>query len=552
MTDQNKSASSSIPRRFDLSKYKVCAAPKFKPEDVEKLDQEDPSKQLDLRQVKELQYNPEYSELKKAEARQQKELEQQGKLIKKNTLTGYFETTHLNEAQFEEQRRNFQFKGIAASTADKPNDEIRSLREETSRMLDGSKLNKSKRRVRNDDPTDIDCYSGPWAAFEDERHSCKPNEEDAAIIAEYMAKKKKRRSQPAGEEASQSEADQERAQLHIKDPYDYQGRSFLQAPRDLDNVNLYAESSPEGCHIPTTCGHTFKGHTKELTAIKYFPKTAHLLLSSSLDGKVKLWEMYKERRCVMTYYGHKHGVKDICFNLGGDRFVSASYDRYCKLWDTETGQCIQRFTNGKMAYCVKFNPDPEHSHLFLAGMDNKKIICWDCRSGEIVQEYDRHLGAINSITFVDENRKFISSSDDKSMRVWEWDIPVDVKYIADPTLHSMPAVTPSPNNKRLLCQSMDNKIQAFSCHGKFKLDNKKVFKGHMVAGYACVPDFSCDMSLVVSGDADGKLFFWSWSSTKLIKTFKAHDRTCISVIWHPHEKRKLVTAGWDNLIKIWE
>ena len=54
------------------------------------------------------------------------------------------------------------------------------------------------------------------------------------------------------------------------------------------------------------------------------------------------------------------------------------------------------------------------------------------RSGNIVQEYDRHLNPINTITFIDDNRRFVTTSDDKSIRVWEWDIPVDFKYIADP------------------------------------------------------------------------------------------------------------------------
>ena len=54
--------------------------------------------------------------------------------------------------------------------------------------------------------------------------------------------------------------------------------------------------------------------------------------------------------------------------------------------------------------------------------------------------------------------RFVSTSDDKSMRVWEWDIPVDMKYIADPGMHSMPAVTKSPNEKYLACQSLDNKV----------------------------------------------------------------------------------------------
>jgi pre-mRNA-processing factor 17 len=71
------------------------------------------------------------------------------------------------------------------------------------------------------------------------------------------------------------------------------------------------------------------------------------------------------------------------------------------------------------------------------------------------------LAAVNTITFVDKNRRFVSTSDDKSMRVWEWNIPVDMKYIADPSMHSMPAVTPSPNGKWIACQSLDNRICVF-------------------------------------------------------------------------------------------
>jgi len=72
------------------------------------------------------------------------------------------------------------------------------------------------------------------------------------------------------------------------------------------------------------------------------------------------------------------------------------------------------------------------------------------RSGEITQEYDQHLGPVNTITFVDENRRFITSSDDKTMRVWDFDIPVPIKLIADPTMHSMPAVGLHPNGKHSL------------------------------------------------------------------------------------------------------
>ena len=54
--------------------------------------------------------------------------------------------------------------------------------------------------------------------------------------------------------------------------------------------------------------------------------------------------------------------------------MSCGYDRQMKLWDTETGQCIKRFSNGKIPYVVRFHPDEDKQHIFLAGMSDKKII----------------------------------------------------------------------------------------------------------------------------------------------------------------------------------
>ena len=72
---------------------------------------------------------------------------------------------------------------------------------------------------------------------------------------------------------------------------------------------------------------------------------------------------------------------------------------------------------------------------------------YDINSGEITQEYDQHLGPVNTITFVDENRRFVTTSDDKTIRAWDFDIPVVIKYIAEPHMHSMPAVTVHPSSE---------------------------------------------------------------------------------------------------------
>lgn len=55
--------------------------------------------------------------------------------------------------------------------------------------------------------------------------------------------------------------------------------------------------------------------------------------------------------------------------------TSSAYDRYIKLWDTESGECVSRFTSRKVPYCAKFHPDEDKQHLFVAGTSDKKIIC---------------------------------------------------------------------------------------------------------------------------------------------------------------------------------
>ena len=79
----------------------------------------------------------------------------------------------------------------------------------------------------------------------------------------------------------------------------------------------------------------------------------------------------------------------------------------------------------------------------------------------MTQEYDQHLGAVNTITFVDENRRFVTTSDDKTLRAWEFDIPVVIKYIAEPHMHSMPAVTLHPNSNYIFIYSLNVKFVWF-------------------------------------------------------------------------------------------
>lgn len=339
--------------------------------------------------------------------------------------------------------------------------------------------------------------------------------------------------------------------FHGEESVDYRGRSWTVPPPGVKGVEDPTDMEDHTCYVPKKCVFRFMGHEKGVHRIRLFPKTGHLLLSAGLDGACKIWSL-EQKKCMRTYIGHSAAVRDVQFNSDGSKFVSASFDRYLRLWDVESGKVLGTYTNRRVPYVVKFYPRDDN--IFVVGCSDNKIVAYDSATGEITQEYDHHLAPVNTITFVEDNgMKMVTSSDDKKVLVWEWDIGVPIKYISDPTMHSMPVITMHPSEKFMVCQSLDNRIVVYQAGDRYSLQRKKKMEGHNVAGYACDIAISPDGRFVASGDGNGKLFFWDFKRTRMLQKYHAHDKgPAIGVAWHPVEPSTVFTCGWDGVIKMWQ
>jgi pre-mRNA-processing factor 17 len=214
------------------------------------------------------------------------------------------------------------------------------------------------------------------------------------------------------------------------------------------------------------------------------------------------------------------------------------------VWNTETGELEKTIKVDGIPNVVKYNPNNESE--ILVGMSNKKINHYDLSRKDFqspIQTYDHHLGAINSITIIEKNKRFMTTSDDKSVRFWDWQINIPRKIISDPSQHSMPTARVYPGDSFIALQSMDNSIHVILGNGKYKSMKKKSFSGHQVAGYGIDIDISPDGKIIMSGDANGFGYFWDWKTCKLITKLKVNTKPITCIRFLPHESSKVLLAG---------
>ena len=72
--------------------------------------------------------------------------------------------------------------------------------------------------------------------------------------------------------------------------------------------------------------------------------------------------------------GHKYGVSSVAYSPDGTKIVSGSTDNTIKIWDTNTGECLQTLMgHSKSVYAVAYSPD---GRKIISGSYDKTVKIW--------------------------------------------------------------------------------------------------------------------------------------------------------------------------------
>ncbi|PIK48459.1 putative WD repeat-containing protein 25-like [Apostichopus japonicus] len=154
----------------------------------------------------------------------------------------------------------------------------------------------------------------------------------------------------------------------------------------------------------------YHGHQKAVTSVEWnVPHYSHLLLTSSLDKEVKIWDCFTKKQCVRTLNCHQASVKSAIWTEDGQNILSGGFDKLVKLTDAQYNRTYQEFELPSFVTCLKMCPSD--SQLFLAGTDDSGIYCWDMRIGEIIYRYKGNFGQILALEILPGREEFLASCD---------------------------------------------------------------------------------------------------------------------------------------------
>lgn len=249
-----------------------------------------------------------------------------------------------------------------------------------------------------------------------------------------------------------------------------------------------------------------KGHNDWVTQISITPQNPDILISSSRDKSLIIWQLTHRHGdpgfAKKSLHGHNGFVSDVVMSSDGLFALSGSWDTTLRLWDLTTGKTTRQFSG--------------------------------------------HTGDVLSVAFSADNRQIVSGSRDRTSRMWNT-LGVS-KHTFEQEGHTdwVSCVRFSPNTETPIIVSCgwDKLVKVWS------LNNCRLMTNHIGhTGYLNTVIVSPDGTLCASGGKDGHAMLWDLTARKFLYTLEA-GAEIKSLCFSPN--RYWLCAATGGMIKIWD
>uniref|UniRef100_A0A453FYU7 Uncharacterized protein n=1 Tax=Aegilops tauschii subsp. strangulata TaxID=200361 RepID=A0A453FYU7_AEGTS len=200
-------------------------------------------------------------------------------------------------------------------------------------------------------------------------------------------------------------------------------RAALRGPRPLAPRRLARALQPQGDRDPAP-------------RRRQLPPEGRYLLSGASDGSAAVFDLKdateyeagfiaKHRSILLVDRQHQHGhkftvSKAIWYPVDTGLFVTASFDNYVKVWDTNSTQVVMDFKMPGKVYSAAMSPIATTHMLIATGSADVQVRLCDIASGAFTHTLSGHHDGIMSLEWSTSSEWILMSGGcDGAIRFWD-------------------------------------------------------------------------------------------------------------------------------------
>ncbi|WOL14635.1 periodic tryptophan protein [Canna indica] len=303
-----------------------------------------------------------------------------------------------------------------------------------------------------------------------------------------------------------------------------------------------------------------QGHYFDVNCLAYSPDS-QMLATGADDNKVKVWTV-SSGFCFITFSEHTNAVTAVHFMTNNHTLLSASLDGTVRAWDLFRYRNFRTFTTPSPRQFVSLSSDPSGEVICAGTLDSFEIFVWSMKTGRLLDVLGGHEGPVHALMFSPTSSVLASSSWDKTVRLWD---VFEGKGAVEtfPHNHDVLTVVYRPDGKQLACSTLDGHINfwdpidgllMYTIEGRRDIAGGRLMTDRRSASNSSLGKYftslcySADGSYIFAGGNSKYICMYDVADQVLLRRFQTTRNLSLDGVLDFLNSKKMTDAGPLDLI----
>ncbi|KAF8626978.1 hypothetical protein AX15_004571 [Amanita polypyramis BW_CC] len=322
----------------------------------------------------------------------------------------------------------------------------------------------------------------------------------------------------------------------------------------------------------------FQSHNGSVFCVACHP-TEPLAATGGEDDVGYIWDI-TDGEIIEKLTGHTDSVTSIAWSSDGEMIATGGMDGKVRLWrrvGKESYKIWEFLTELQGPDEVMFLRWHPKGPVLLAGSNDSTLWLWQLPSGNTMQVFAGHTGAVNCGEFTPdgtlpesslspfiqfaflEGKRIVSACADNTLIIWDPRSPSPtIKLTGDDARFNLDGITSLAINSSSTLAIIGGAAGGVRVISLTKGDVVAALGGHKEGEsveaivFADLLSASSGPGFAITGGTDGKICIWDLSTFKLRTTLQ-HEDAITNLLVHPVPKPYLVVSGCaDGILRTWD